>query len=148
MNRKFLVPIDGSDHAFKALDFASELAVKDASRVCLLYVVSKREVPESVRHFAESEHIEGPPESIYEKVIARNILQAALERAQGKGLTAVEALERDGDPAKVIAEVANTQGFDAIVMGTRGLSDIRGLIMGSVAHKVNHLAKCTVITVK
>jgi nucleotide-binding universal stress UspA family protein len=148
MSKKLLVPVDGSDHAFKALDFASELAAKNASSICLLYVVNKREVPESVRHFAESERIEGPPELIYEKVIARNILQAALERVRGKGLTAVEAMERDGDPAKVIAEVANTQGFDAIVMGTRGLSDIRGLIMGSVAHKVNHLAKCTVITVK
>ena len=71
-----------------------------------------------------------------------------MERVRGKGLTAVEAMERDGDPAKIIAEVANTQRFDAIVMGTRGLSDIRGLILGSVAHKVNHLAKCTVITVK
>ena len=148
MTKKLLVPVDGSDHAFKALDFASEMAVKDASTLCLLYVVNKRELPESVRQFAESEHLEGPPESIYEKVIARNILQAALERARDKGLSAVETMERDGDPAKVIAKVANTQRFDAIVMGTRGLSDIRGLIMGSVAHKVNHLAKCTVITVK
>nr|NIO42202.1 hypothetical protein [Burkholderiales bacterium] len=66
-----------------------------------------------MRHFAESEHIEGPPESIYEKVVAQNILQAALERVRGKGLTAVEAMERDGDPAKIIAEVADTQRFDA-----------------------------------
>ena len=148
MTKKLLVPVDGSDHAFKALDFASELAAKDGSSLCLLYVVTKRELPESVRHFAESEHIEGPPESIYEKVVAQNILQAALERVRDKRLTAVEAIERDGDPAKIIAEVANTQRFDVVVMGTRGLSDIRGLIMGSVAHKVNHLAKCTVITVK
>jgi nucleotide-binding universal stress UspA family protein len=33
-------------------------------------------------------------------------------------------------------------------MGTRGLSDIKGLFMGSVAHKVNQMASCTVVTVK
>ena len=54
MSKKLLVPVDGSDHAFKALDFASELATKDASSLCVLYVVTKRELPKSVRHFAET----------------------------------------------------------------------------------------------
>ena len=148
MFKKLLVPVDGSAHGLKAVDLARMLAAKDGTDICVLYVVTSHELPESVRRFADTEHMEGPPEAIYEKVIARKILQSALERAREKGLSAIEAIERTGDPAKMIAEVANTLGFDAIVMGTRGLSDLRGLIMGSVAHKVNHLARCTVITVK
>jgi nucleotide-binding universal stress UspA family protein len=148
MVNKILVPVDGSDHAFKALDLAADLAAKDGANVVLLYVIASRELPESIRHFAEVEHIDGPPEWIYEKLVAKNIVQAALERVQEKGLKKVETILREGDPAKVIADMANTQGFDMVVMGTRGLSDVRGVFLGSVAHKVNHMAHCTVITVK
>lgn len=148
MAKKILVPVDGSDHAFKALDLASDLAAKEGATVLLLYVIASRQLPASIRHFAEVEHIEGPPEWIYEKLVAKNIVQTALERAQELGLTKIETLLREGDPAKVIADVANTQGIDMVVMGTRGLSDVRGVFLGSVAHKVNHMVPCTVITVK
>ena len=37
---------------------------------------------------------------------------------------------------------------DMIVMGRRGLSDLQGLLMGSVSHKVSHLADCACLTVK
>ena len=148
MVKKILVPVDGSDHAFKALDLASDLAAKEGATVLLLYVIASRELPASIPHFAEVEHIEGPPEWIYERLVAKNIVQTALERAQELGLTKIETLLREGDPAKVIADVANTQGVDMVVMGTRGLSDVRGVLFGSVAHKVNHMVPCTVITVK
>jgi nucleotide-binding universal stress UspA family protein len=148
MAKKLLVPVDGSDHAFKALDLAADLATKDDASVMLLYVIASRELPASVRHFAEVEHIDGPPEWIYEKLVAKNIVQAALERAQEKGLKKIETSLREGDPAKVIADMANTQGVDMVVMGTRGLGDVRGIFLGSVARKVNHMAHCTVITVK
>ena len=49
---------------------------------------------------------------------------------------------------KTIAGLAQDRKADAIVMGSRGLSDIKGLFLGSVSHKVSHLAECTCITVK
>ena len=58
-----------------------------------------------------------------------------------------EYIVRMGSPADVILEEAARVGVDAIVMGSRGLSDIKGLLVGSVSHKVLHAAKCTVVTV-
>jgi nucleotide-binding universal stress UspA family protein len=146
--KKILVAIDGSANSFKALDFASDLAQKYGAELLLLHVAPSAELPESVRRFAEVEHIEGPPEWVYGQVIAQNILSNAQERARAKGATKIAARVREGDPAKVIVETARNEHADAIAMGTRGLSDLRGLLMGSVAHKVSHLAECTVITVK
>ena len=53
MVKKILVPVDGSDHAFKALDLAADLAVRKETSVVLLYVIASRELPASIRHFAE-----------------------------------------------------------------------------------------------
>jgi nucleotide-binding universal stress UspA family protein len=54
----------------------------------------------------------------------------------------------DGDPVKEILRQAEEDSANLIVMGSRGLGDLQGLLMGSVSHKVNHLAKQTCITVK
>ena len=53
-----------------------------------------------------------------------------------------------GDPAAAILEVAKGRKADLIVMGSRGLGDLQGLLLGSVSHKVGHLADRTCITVK
>jgi nucleotide-binding universal stress UspA family protein len=60
----------------------------------------------------------------------------------------VNRLIESGNPARQILAVAAAQKIDLIVMGTRGHSDLEGLVMGSVAHKVSHGADCTVVTVK
>lgn len=52
-----------------------------------------------------------------------------------------------GDPVRVILDTAKKRDVDAIVMGSRGLSDLGGVVIGSVSHKVSHAAKCRVITV-
>ncbi len=53
-----------------------------------------------------------------------------------------------GDAATGILAIASDSDVDTIVMGTRGLSDIQGLVLGSVAHRVAHGADCRVIAVK
>ncbi len=148
MMRKMLVPVDGSKCALKAVDIATDLADKQSANIVLLHVSKIRKLPDSVLQFLEVEHIQEPAAWLYERAVADHILQEARDRVRAKGLTAVQTTVRDGDPARVIVDFAKEQNVDAIVMGTRGVSDLRGLFMGSVAHKVSHLAECTVVAVK
>ena len=53
-----------------------------------------------------------------------------------------------GQPAEVIAKVAGELACDLIVMGSHGRSGVAGLVMGSVASRVQHLASCPVLLVK
>jgi nucleotide-binding universal stress UspA family protein len=53
-----------------------------------------------------------------------------------------------GDPAKEILSVAAEEHADIIIMGRRGMGDLAGLLLGSVSHKVSHLAECACLTVK
>ncbi len=80
--------------------------------------------------------------------LGAQILEGATVLARQRGAPDVKTLTADGDPAASILECAERERVDAIVMGTRGLSDLAGLLLGSVSHKVGHLADCTCITVR
>jgi nucleotide-binding universal stress UspA family protein len=67
--------------------------------------------------------------------------------ALAEGLACVPEV-RIGAAAEVIVAYAAEQGCDAIVMGTRGMGAVAGVVMGSVAQKVVHLASVPVTLVK
>jgi nucleotide-binding universal stress UspA family protein len=60
----------------------------------------------------------------------------------------VDQVAEVGDPARRIVEHADKNGIDMIVIGSHGLGDAAGLLMGSVSHKVTHLAKCPCVILK
>jgi nucleotide-binding universal stress UspA family protein len=60
----------------------------------------------------------------------------------------MQTVLEDGDPANAILRVAKRLQVNMIFLGSRGLSDTKGLLMGSVSHKVAHLAECTCVSVK
>ena len=148
MNENILVPIDGSDASFKALDFAADLATKYGSRLWLVHVVQSREIPPALRHWAQIEHVHSPPEWLLEEAVAENVLIAGEDRARSRGVEAVARISQNGDVARCIIDAVDNHDIDLVVMGTRGLSDLQGLVLGSVAHKVTHAAPCTVVTVR
>ena len=148
MNEHILVPVDGSEHAFRALELASVLAKAENRGIRLLHVVPNKEVPAGLKQFAKVEHMRSPPEYLYETAIAEGVLNAARDQALTQHTENVECSVEHGDAAKGILEAAGRGDVDTIVMGTRGLSDIQGMVLGSVAHKVAHGADCRVIVVK
>lgn len=174
MIRKILVPVDGSEHAEKAVRFAGDLAGKYGAEIVLLHVLLRGHLDEGLRHFAEveglrrgrplAEAIATIPEALFpasmvpsnggeteEEVLSRvaeHVLKEAQREAREHGAKTVRRRLEDGDPAHRILEAAKAEGADTIVMGSRGFSDLKGLLVGSVSHKVSHLAPCTVITVR
>lgn len=148
MSDRILVPVDGSEHAFRALDVACGLARAENKHLRLLHVVPNMEIPEGLKRFAKLEHIRDSPEHLYESGVAENILGTARDQAAAAGAEDVECSVEHGDASRGILEAASRGDVDTIVMGTRGLSDVQGLVLGSVAHKVGHGADCRVITVK
>ncbi len=150
MVKIILVPTDGSEHADKAVAFAADIAQKYGAQVSLLHVMSdlgSGRVPEELRGLARLEHVEITERDIRQSA-ANELLRRAERRAREHGAARVESVIEHGDPTRRILDCAEAREADLIVMGSRGLGDLRGLLMGSVSHKVGHLAKCTCVTVR
>ncbi|MHB0776097.1 universal stress protein [Halomonas sp. WWR20] len=144
MYKTLLIPIDGSENSHKALKVASQLAKPSHAKLYLLHVSETLPAGDVVGLGVGATQYIGSPEE--ERQTGRLTLDEAVHAAGLEG-SETHYLTRQGRPANVIVEEAKALDADAIVMGSRGLSDLKGLAVGSVSHKVNHIANCTVITV-
>ena len=82
------------------------------------------------------------------ETMGKHLLALAKKKLSKRKIESIQSLLANGDPAETISTLARDRKADAIVMGSRGLNDIKGLFLGSVSHKVSHLAERTCITVK
>ena len=145
MFHTILVPIDGSEHSRVALCVACKLARQEDGRLILLHI------PEALPH--EPLLVWGigavPLESTMEKrdEVGQTLLDHAIEEARALGIEQAKPVLARVDPSQTILAAAEEHGVDTIVMGSRGLGDLKGLVVGSVSHKVSHGAECRVITV-
>jgi nucleotide-binding universal stress UspA family protein len=146
MFNSILVPVDGSEGAKKALSVACQLARQDDAALHILHI------PEELSH--ETTLVWGIGAIAVEasrkdrEDIGQQVVDKAADAAREQGITKVETVIGQGDPARTILSEAKQRGVDAIIMGSRGLSDLKGFVVGSVSHKVSHAAGCTVITVR
>ncbi len=150
MVKTILVPTDGSEHADRAVACAADLAQKYDAKVILLHVMRElgsERVPEELRGLARLENVVITERDI-RQAAASELLAGAEARAREHGAGRVERTISQGDPARRILECAQAREADLIVMGSRGRGDLEGLLLGSVSHKVAHLAPCTCITVR
>lgn len=151
MISKILVAIDGSESAWKALDLACDLATQYDAKVIALHVVPYEPLPQALRAFASAEHIRLEEENArfhYSRTLGDNLTREAERRARDKGVTSVAGRTDEGRPADSILATAEEEDVDMIVVGCRGLSDAKALVLGSVSHKVANHARCTCLTVK
>lgn len=151
MSKKFLVGVDGSEHGWKALDVAAELAKASEAELLVVHVVPPESLPRGLQQFAKVEGM--PVEEVsaryrFERSIGDGITNEAEARARKRGLTRIATRVVEGNPADQIVEQARSDGVDMLFLGSRGLGDVKGLLMGSVSHKVMHLAPCTCVAVK
>ena len=140
--RTILVPIDFSDHADLALETAIELARDSGGRLQLLHAY---EIPlGTIPPYGVA-----IPDSLLTDVrdaAARRLAKAA-NKVEAAGVPCETQILHAG-PAEGIAEAARACGADLIVMGTRGLTGLKHVLLGSVAERTVRLAPCPVLTVK
>jgi nucleotide-binding universal stress UspA family protein len=151
MIKKFLVAIDGSDHGWKALDMAASLAKLSDAELVVMHVVPYEPMSEGLKQFAKAEGIPIEEESArYHagRTLADTITSKAEIRATKHGLTRVTTQITEGNAANEIVAMAKSEGVDMLFLGSRGLGEITGLLLGSVSHKVVNLAPCTCVIVK
>src|ERR1700674_828358 len=134
MFKHILVAIDSSVYSQQALPTAIEDATKFHSDIVVEHV---------------SEHARGPAVvySTESPADATKLVGNAVKLIREAGITAKGHLSdvAAGHVAKAIVETANANNIDLIVMGSRGLSDVQGLLLGSVTHKVIQTALMPVL---
>jgi nucleotide-binding universal stress UspA family protein len=147
MLKTILVPIDGSDYANRAIDYAADLASKYDAKIVLLHAIHypMGSLPDELHRYAVSEHLDGPGE--IDRVVEK-ILESAELRAKRAGAEEISSQSHRGDPAQLILDAAKSVGADMIVMGSRGLGELKGLLVGSVSDKVLHHAEVPVTIVR
>lgn len=137
--KRILLPVDGSEYSMDAAVQAVELARIANGSVVLLHC--HRPVPTAL----------GQPN--FQELTEQYAREAAeLLAPYREMLTRLNIPYDDkivgGPTADVICEVAELEKCDCIVMGTRGKSGLESLVLGSVTHKVLHLAPCPVLVVR
>ncbi|NYT11975.1 MAG: universal stress protein [Methanomassiliicoccales archaeon] len=133
--KKILVGVDGSENSLRAVEFASEIATRFNASVTLLLAIA----PSDAVLFSGKDTYLPESEGIHQIRLrnAKNILNE-------KGVAMEERVELE-HPAQALIEAS--KDFDLVVVGCRGLSGIKGFLMGSVSSKVVHHCKRPVMVV-
>ena len=173
---RIMVAIDGSDHSDKALGLASDIAAQSGAELVLLHVISDKPLTDAERQMAEVEYLDEIADGLevtgidpagdlqtrtqrvlqhyadlthrIREALGQRLLSRSRSRAREKGVRSVQSVLEDGDPASTILRLAKGLHVDMLFLGSRGLGNAKGLLMGSVSHKVAQLAECTCVSVK
>ncbi len=134
---RILLAVDGSEHSRKAAEVAGDLGRTYHAEVVALHV------REHELTWGTDVDLETPDE-------ANDLVDGVVLRLKEEGTSARGEVRRAplGSTPREILAVAEEEGVSLIVMGTRGLTEWGSLLMGSVAHKVLHLATCPVLVVR
>jgi nucleotide-binding universal stress UspA family protein len=149
-NLKILLPTDGSENSNHAISFAGRYGLslqKDLEDIALLRVITGRYVVEHLPLFDFRAEILKQSDSFArfkQRHIEKTVLPALTEGEKilrDIGIKApVEKITADGDPAQEIMRTACEGRYSTIIMARRGLSEIMGILLGSVTNKVVHSA--------
>jgi nucleotide-binding universal stress UspA family protein len=136
---KILVPLDGSENSRKALETAVRIAQQFDGKLTLIHVYSIGGLavsPEPVRAFIEAIREAGT-----------RILEEEEKKVKAKGVQ-VETLLREGHIVEEIVKACREGKFNLVVIGARGLSKVKEMVLGSVSDGVTRHAYCPVLVVK
>ncbi len=139
--RRVLIAVDGSNHVRRALSTAAELAAALDDTLIVVTVDEPGPLKGEVAEFARAEDLS-------RQEVVERIVRSASEVARAAGVKKIETDSASGDPVDGILAMAEKHKADVIVLGARGLSNLQGLVLGSVSHKVMHLTTLPCLIVR
>lgn len=136
MYKKILIPVDGSEKASLAAHQAAELASILGSEVTLFHVAPILPVDRFRSIVLEESRTQG-----------KELLEQT-KKELDKFNIQIDTDMVPGHPADAICLKARVDKYDLIIMGSRGLSGVKGYLMGSVSSAVTRYAPCPVLVVR
>ena len=141
-----LVPVDFSEHSIRAVDYAIRLARVFHSRVVLVHVYH---FPvELLTDWSAYGTLAGSAEILEGLRKDREEQMASLVREKSPSGVPLEARVLEGTPFSELCKSARAERANLIVMGTRGLTGLKHVLIGSTAEKVVRKAPCPVLVLK
>ena len=138
MVKNILVPVDGSDGSDKAVAHAIGMAEIYDAKLNFLYVANINQLAiNAALSQAILEAVTKAGKTILDR--AENMVPSGIEK---------ESFSETGSPAAVILEFEENLNADLIVMGSRGLGVVKGILLGSVSQYVIERSKCPVLVIK
>ena len=152
MINKILVATDASAASNRALNMAAQFAAQHNAELFIIHVIRDMQIPFEIKEipeleFSTFETFNNAREEVMRK-IAENVLNVARKKVEKAGVHKVETTIGTGDPASSILDFAKRRKMDMIVIGTRGLSKLKGTILGSVSRKVANNAETSCLIVR
>jgi nucleotide-binding universal stress UspA family protein len=141
------VGTDGSATADKAVEFAIDLAARHEAELVVLSAYSNQPSALASAAMASAWVPPAPAAPEWNEQEAgriEDLLAHAKRRAEQRGV-ACRTASRDGHPADVLVELAESHGADLLVIGNRGM---QRRVLGSVPNTITHKARCSVFVVK
>ena len=137
MISRILIAVDGSKYSEKAFEYGLYLAIKCRCSLVIIHVIEEFS---TVGHSISKEL----------KHQGHVMIQEYESRAKSSdSITSIKAIEASGnDVTEEILKLADKEGIDTIILGSRGTKASGDFHIGSVSYKVSHYAKCTVIIVR
>lgn len=145
MFKKILIPVDGSDAAWHAFDYAVEIGKKFNSSLVIVHVIQPFYNAGFLAIPVDSSLIVEQMKDMQEN--AEMILNKAVDKI-GEYSSNIEKIVDNGHPAERILALTKEKNCDTIVIGSRGLSGIAEFVLGSVSSNVSQYAKVPVLIVK
>jgi nucleotide-binding universal stress UspA family protein len=138
-HKKILVAVDGSDHANKVLETGIEYSKRLSAKLIIVHCHKK-----------------------FPTILGEPYLNDAIASTLKEAETLVEPFIQSLKDAQVdfeerlleepagtmISDVARIEECELIIMGSRGLTNLKGLLLGSVTNRVLHTSPCSVLVVK